>query len=285
MIRDLGELKGPVLLFGGPYSNLQATCAMRREAERLGIPPERTLCTGDVVAYFADVEATIEVIRTWGIHVLMGNCEESLGFSANDCGCGFDEGTACDLLSRQWYSHADSQISEPNRLWMKTLPRTLRFTWCGRTFTVVHGTLSSINQFVFPSTPETVKQTEIRQAETDCIIAGHCGLPFAQKTEAGYWLNAGVIGMPANDGSSNVWYALLDTHDGQPVFELKRLTYDWQSAVSAMQEQGMDNGYAKALGTGLWPSMDVLPTAERKQQGIPLAPITWEINDIIQLVC
>ncbi|GAA4651323.1 hypothetical protein GCM10023116_36070 [Kistimonas scapharcae] len=285
MIRNLGELKGPVLLFGGPYSNLQATCAMRREAERLGIPPERTICTGDVVAYFADVEATIDVIRTWGIHVLMGNCEESLGFSANDCGCGFDEGTACNLLSRQWYSHADSQISQANRLWMQTLPRTLRFTWYNLTFTVVHGTLSSINQFVFPSTPDAIKQTEIKKAETDCIIAGHCGLPFAQKTEAGTWLNAGVIGMPANDGSSNAWYALLDTHDGQSVFELKRLTYDWQSAVKAMQEAGMHNGYAEALANGLWPSMDVLPNAERTQKNIRIAPLICEINAIKQLEC
>ncbi len=277
MIHDLGELKGPVLLFGGPYSNLQATCAMRREAERLGIPPERAICTGDVVAYFADVEATIDVIRAWGIHVLMGNCEESLGFSANDCGCGFDKGTACDLLSRQWYSHADSQISEANRHWMQTLPRTLRFTWCDLTFTVVHGTLSSINQFVFHSTPDGVKQTAIRQAETDCIIAGHCGLPFSQKTEVGYWLNAGVIGMPANDGSHDGWYALLDISNNHPVFELRRLHYDWQGAATAMSDHGMNNGYATSLATGLWPSMDILPAYERSTQGIPLKTLTCRL--------
>ncbi|WP_211827328.1 metallophosphoesterase family protein [Kistimonas asteriae] len=283
MIRDLGELKGPVLLFGGPYSNLQATLAIRREAERLGIPPERTICTGDVVAYFADVESTIDMVRNWDIHVLMGNCEESLGFSANDCGCGFNEGTTCDLLSRQWYAHADRQISESNRLWMQTLPRTLRFTWCNLTFTVVHGTLSSINQFVFPSTSDAVKQADIKRAETDCIIAGHCGLPFAQKTEAGYWLNAGVIGMPANDGTRDTWYALLDSDNGQPVFQLQRLTYDWHATVATMVEHAMDNGYAKALATGLWPSLDVLPNVERKQQGIPLAPLAWEISATKQL--
>ncbi len=33
------SLDGPVLVFGRCYSNLEATVALRREAERLGIPP------------------------------------------------------------------------------------------------------------------------------------------------------------------------------------------------------------------------------------------------------
>ena len=43
-------MDAPLLCFGGPYSNLQALQAMLAEARRLGIPPERMLCTGDVVA-------------------------------------------------------------------------------------------------------------------------------------------------------------------------------------------------------------------------------------------
>ena len=50
---DLGNLDAPVLLFGGPYSNLRATQAMRAEADRLGIPADHVICTGDVVAYAA----------------------------------------------------------------------------------------------------------------------------------------------------------------------------------------------------------------------------------------
>ena len=42
---------GPLLVFGGPYSNLQATRAVLDEAARRGIPAERVICTGDVVAY------------------------------------------------------------------------------------------------------------------------------------------------------------------------------------------------------------------------------------------
>ena len=65
---------GPILVFGGPYSNLEATQALLAEAARLAIPPERMICTGDVVAYGADAAATVRLIRKTVPHVVMGNC-------------------------------------------------------------------------------------------------------------------------------------------------------------------------------------------------------------------
>ncbi|MGC8476959.1 MAG: radical SAM protein, partial [Acetobacteraceae bacterium] len=57
----------PVLIFGGCYSNLQATRALLAAAERWRIPPERMICTGDVIAYGADPAATLALIRDAGI--------------------------------------------------------------------------------------------------------------------------------------------------------------------------------------------------------------------------
>ena len=106
MIQDLGDIDRPLLLFGGPYGNLEATRALLAEGERLGFPPKRTICTGDVVAYCADGAATTALVRASGIHVVMGNCEESLGAAAETCGCGFDAGSQCDALAARWYRHA-----------------------------------------------------------------------------------------------------------------------------------------------------------------------------------
>ena len=44
------HLDGPALIFGGPYSNLQATAAVLAEAARLGIPAAHIICTGDLIA-------------------------------------------------------------------------------------------------------------------------------------------------------------------------------------------------------------------------------------------
>src|ERR1700736_6854004 len=90
---------GPAIVFGGPYGNLEAARALLGEGARLGIPPARIVCTGDVVAYGADPAATVDLVRAAGIHVVMGNCEESLASAAADCGCGYVPGSACDQLA------------------------------------------------------------------------------------------------------------------------------------------------------------------------------------------
>ena len=77
--KDLGNFTKPVLVFGGPYGNFQATVALLAQAAALNIDPENIICTGDVVAYCGEPAATVEAIRAAGIHVVMGNCEESLG--------------------------------------------------------------------------------------------------------------------------------------------------------------------------------------------------------------
>ena len=64
--RPLIRVDGPILIFGGPYSNLAATAAVLAEAKRLGIAPEQTICTGDLTAYCGDPAATIDLIRASG---------------------------------------------------------------------------------------------------------------------------------------------------------------------------------------------------------------------------
>jgi hypothetical protein len=265
---DLGELGGPVLVFGGPYSNLEAAEAIRAEAARLGIPPARTIATGDVVAYCADPGATVALIRDWGIPVVMGNVEESLGAGAGDCSCNFTPGSACDRLSAAWYAHAESQVSADDRRWMAGLPRLVRFTLGGRRLAAIHGAVSRINGWVFASTPADVKLREIALAGADGVVAGHGGLPFVDFPGGRLWCNAGTVGMPANDGTARVWYALLSPAPaGVVTVELRSLAYDQRFAAQKMRKAGLAEAYARTLETGLWPPVDFLPPPEQAQTG------------------
>ena len=111
----IGDFAGPVLVFGGPYGNLEATRAVLDAADQAGIPPERTICTGDTVAYCADPGETVALLREAGIVVVMGNCEESLATGAIDCGCGYAEGSQCDVLSAQWFSGSHIAVENSRR--------------------------------------------------------------------------------------------------------------------------------------------------------------------------
>lgn len=273
MIRHIELAPGPVLVFGGPYSNLAATRAMHRVASDHGIPAQNCICTGDVVAYCAHPEETVAHVRAWDIPVIAGNCEESLGDAADDCGCGFEEGSACSTLSVQWYRYADRNISPESRAWMRSLSAHITFRLGRRRFVVVHGSVSRVNRFVFASTPASEKQAELSLADADVVIGGHSGIPFGQRLDDGRaWLNAGVIGLPANDGTPDGWYLLLTPVEDGLTASWHRLRYDASSAAAAMREHGLDNDYAATLLDGLWPSEDVLPDAERLGRGRPLAP-------------
>ena len=268
------ELDGEVLLFGGPYSNLEATEALFAEAERLRIPPERMICTGDLAAYCADPAATIDLIRRSGMAVVLGNCDEQLALGADDCACGYPEGSACERLSSAWFAYANAQVGGDTRAWLARLPRRIDLSIGGARLAVIHGGVEQINQFVFASTSAELKGQQIATTEADGVIGGHCGLPFTQVIGGRLWHNTGVIGMPANDGTPRVWYSLLRPTDaGLEVLHCP-LAYDHHTAAAKMRRAGLPADYADALSTGLWPSCDVLLASEMAQRGQTLRPET-----------
>jgi predicted phosphodiesterase/uncharacterized Fe-S cluster-containing radical SAM superfamily protein len=264
---------GALFLFGGPYSNLEATQAALAAAERLGVPPERVICTGDVAAYGADAKACVALVRRSGIHVVMGNCEQRLAEGAGDCGCGFAPGSACDRLSEAWFTHASAELDADDRAWLGSLPQRLDIAFARLRLAVVHATLDDISRFVFSSTPRPVKALDLAASSADALIVGHCGLPFSQAIDGKLWHNPGAAGMPANDGTPDGWYSLLIPGEAPRTLRIehRRLGYDHATAARKMRAAGLPEGYADALSTGLWPSCDVLPPDERRRSGAPIA--------------
>lgn len=258
--RDLGALNGAVLLFGGPYSNVQALEALIAVAGTRAITPDHMICTGDVVAYCGAPAASVARIRSLGCGVVAGNCEVQLASGAHDCGCGFEEGTTCDLLSAAWYGFAASKVSADDKLWMGNLPDVVSFTHQGARYAVIHGGVRDIARFIWGSSDEAVFVDEWQAIEdqigaVDHVIAGHCGIPFIRATPKGQWINAGVIGMPPHDGRQQARFAILDGGE----VRIHRLDYDVAGAVRDMEAAKLPEGYRRGLQSGYWPSEDVLP--------------------------
>lgn len=266
----------PLMVFGGPYSNVRALAALRAEAERRGIAAANTICTGDVVAYCAEPEETVDAIRDWGCLVVSGNCETQLAGDAADCGCGFEDGTACNVLAKDWYSYARTRVSAPSRAWMASLPPNVDFDCAGLRVHVLHGGARANNRFVFASDTAAIDE-ELDLARADVVVAGHAGLPFIAQRPGGVWFNPGVIGMPANDGTVDVWYGQIERAGRGVRLSTHRLVYDHHGAASAMRRAAYADPYADALESGLWPSLDVLPPAERAATAKRLAPLALSL--------
>ena len=259
--RELGALDGPVMLFGGPYSNVQALDALIGASVEHGIARDHMICTGDIVAYCGAPNACVQSIRDLGCAVIAGNCEVQLASGAADCGCGFDEGSACDLLSVGWYGFAAAHVTDVDTAWIGALPDLITFTHQGARYGVLHGGVTDVARFIWGSSQSTVFQQEWDALEAivgpvDHVIAGHCGIPFIRKTSKGRWINAGVIGMPPHDGRQQTRFAILDGGEVQ----INRLDYDVAGAVRDMENAALPEAYKRGLQTGYWPSEDVLPS-------------------------
>jgi hypothetical protein len=151
---------------------------------------------------------------------------------------------------------------------MGALPRRIEYN--GRRLAVVHGSVRSINRFIFASSDAPIKNRELDAAAGDGVLAGHYGLPFTQLLGTRLWHNAGAIGLPANDGTPRGWYSVLTADQGGISIAHRALEYDHQCAAAKMRLAHLPEEYANALETGLWPSQDILPEKELRQRGIPL---------------
>lgn len=266
-ITDLGIIKGKTLLFGGVYSNLQALEALKAIAEKENIPAENCICTGDIVGYCAQPEETVQLFKIWKAKSILGNVEIQLAESAEDCGCDFTEGSRCDGFSKLWYPFAQSKLSKNSIEYLATLPDYISFTYANKKVTVVHGDYFNVSEFVFKSTDWELKSKNFEATESNVIIAGHCGLPFNQEKDNKLWLNPGVIGMPANDGSPQVWYAILDDTNGSLEFSHYNLDYNYKLTNKLMQNGLLPEEYARTIITGIWDNTEILPAVESGLQG------------------
>ena len=266
---NIGSIEGPILIFGGPYSNIHALEALQELCFKRDIPVGNVFCTGDIAGYCAFPDECIACIREWGIHCIAGNVEEQLRSGAADCGCNFSQGGRCDRFSQNWYQFALNNTSTLSIDWLRTLPSTLAFDYYQFSARVLHGSFSETAEFIFESTAWEKKERIFNESDSDLIFAGHSGIPFHHSKNGKHWFNAGVIGMPPNDGTHRVWYLTLSPEKDVIHYQFQHFDYDRNAAYAAMIASDLPTTYAESLKTGLWDNCEILPSRETAQQGIP----------------
>lgn len=270
-IADLGTFTKPVLICGGAYGNLQALEALAELQHSLAIDDACVIHSGDAVAYCADTEASVQFMAARRWHAISGNVEEQIVLGGADCGCGYEQGSACDAASVRWYAHAVTTLSAGSRQWMAEFPAHLTFSMGGIAARVVHGSVRQTNRFMFDSLSDAEFDQELDEAGVDLVIAGHAGIPFTRIIGNRCWHNSGALGMTANDGTSRVWASVLKPEPGGLSITHHAIEYDAQTAADRIRAEDLPAGYADGLETGLWPSLDVLPEPERATTGQALS--------------
>jgi hypothetical protein len=255
-----------IALAGGPYSNFAAVAAFLDATSAI----EHRFCLGDVGGFGPQPDRTLDLIRGSGLVCLQGNYDHAIGHGESDCGCGY-----VDPHDRHYaqvsYDYTERNTSAHHKAWLRELPGEIMLRWRGERLLLCHGSPDQVNDFIWESeTADPVIARWLSAHGAIGICATHSGLPWVRLLDdRRFWFNVGVLGRPAHEDSSRVFYGTIDfrREAAAPVPRLIALDYDPVPVAAAMRAEGLPDVFIESLLKGRWTTCcNILPPHERRPQ-------------------
>ena len=265
--KDSVPVEGPykrIAVFGGIYSNHLALAALLDDARRRGV--EALYCLGDLGGFGPSPEKVWPLLEAAAVSSIQGNYEESLAGGREDCNCGYTD-PRDNHFARLSYAYTAENSSAAFKRWMGALPERRRVKIGDRELLLVHGSPHQVNEFLVQSTtPVDFLEVLLDQEGCEGILCTHTGLHWHRPLPSGRdVINVGVIGRPANDGQTNVWYALLEERSGHLAVELVPVEYDHVSLAEEMRQEKLPDEFIETILSGWWTTcLEILPARERQ---------------------
>ncbi|MDA8017546.1 MAG: metallophosphoesterase [Thermoanaerobaculia bacterium] len=261
------EVEGPyqrIAVFGGIYNNSYGLEAVLEDAQRRGA--EAVYCLGDFGGFGPNPEKIWPLLEQGEIGCIQGNYEQSLSSGAVDCNCGYADPRDNHFAAIS-YRYTAKNASEAFKRWMGGHPLRRRVRVGEKELLLVHGSPRRINEFLFASqTPTAYLEVLLDQEGADAVLCTHTGLQWHRRLPSGRdVVNVGVIGRPANDGQTHVWYSMLHAgSEGDLQVELLPLPYDHESLAADMRREDLPEEFVQTILTGWWTTcLEILPARER----------------------
>ena len=250
--------------FGGVYSNHLALAAVLEDIERRGA--DRVWCLGDLGGFGPHPDRAAEILRGAGISMLRGNYDDSIGNDRADCACGYTD-PRDNLFAQISYDYTAARTSSDHKAWMRGLPEQHRMEAEGRRLLLCHGSPRRVNEFLWESAcSDAFLEWLCDRYEADVILCTHTGIPWHRPLPSGrHVVNVGAIGRPANDGRTEVAYALLELDGGLEV-EFRPVAYDHEALAREMEAERLPAEFVETIRTGWWTTcLENLPARERRR--------------------
>jgi len=216
-----------VAVISDVHANLPALEAVLEDLGSLDV----LLNAGDVVGYNPWPEACVDAMRSRDVPTVRGNHDravvENTDFRFNS-------------MAAAGVEYAREQLDDEQLEWLESLPEELtRFDDRVR---VVHGHPDDPDRYTYPADFDSSMLDG-----ADALILGHTHVQHVEHYDDGIVLNPGSVGQP-RDRTPAAAYAILDL-DAMDV-ELRRVEYDVQQVIDAVEDAGLPGEVGERLRVG-----------------------------------
>ena len=237
-----------VTIFGDIHGNLPALEAFFADAEAREL--NNLYCLGDLVGYGVAPNEVIDQIRTREIPTIIGNYDQGVGISSDDCGCAYTTKEA-ETLGKRSIAWTNAHTTDDNKAFLReNLVKQMPLQLGDLKILLVHGSPRKVNEYLYEDRPDDSLERIMDGINADVLVCGHTHIPYHKVLPSGRQIvNAGSVGKPKDD-NPNSCYITLSAERNQLNVEFLHVAYDVESAATAIERTEMPDEFAQMLRDG-----------------------------------
>ena len=236
-----------ITVFGDIHANLPALESVLEGMDEQGFA--NRYCLGDLVGYGTFPNEVIELIRARRIPTIMGNYDQGIGNSSDECGCAYRSKEA-EALGERSIAWSNKHTTEENKARLRQLLQHIPLQLGDLKVLLVHGSPRRINEYLYEDRPDSSLERLLDLAEADVLVCGHTHIPYHRVLPSGRQVvNAGSVGKP-KDGDPRACYVVLEANGHDLEVGFIRVPYDVEQAAQAIEASEMPDEYAQMLREG-----------------------------------
>jgi predicted phosphodiesterase len=218
--------------------------------------PDAIYHLGDLVGYAPWPNQVVDLLRDRRITGVSGNYDSTVATDYKHCGCKYEDPRQ-EELSHVSYGWTRENVSRDTKHFLGELPfrldiRPVGGHLSGPTLILVHGTPTLNTLYWTEDRPDDfcLKMAKHAGAKAGDIIAfGHTHKPWYREIGGIHFANTGSVGRP-KDGDWRSSYVMLTMDDGKVGYEVVRVEYDLERAMTGIRDSGLPGDFADYLKSG-----------------------------------
>jgi putative phosphoesterase len=252
------KIKMSLAFISDIHANLPALEAVLKDIEKH--KPDNIYCLGDLVNFAGWDNEVIELIRKRNITTIQGNHDEGIGRGLHDFSFSFAT-AAQKIFGYASINKVNETIKPENRNYLNSLPFMLqlefRFPFHECRIALVHGSISSNNEYVKSKVSDDYLLEMMDAIHSDILLMGHTHIPFHRsiyceeenKRDYKHAINVGSVGKPKHGNNQSCYTIIEINHEAglndanSIMVRFEYVRYDVKKVIEHIHAIGLSDAY------------------------------------------